>query len=428
MSGILKPGSGASADDFMSLILPLRERAEVKNSWLKHRLEKLLPKLMDREGFDMWIVIAREYNEDPVIMSLLPEPQMAARRRTILVFNRTDEGLECLTVSRYDLKDFYKSVWDPEEMEDQYQCLAELVEKRDPEGIGINVSHTFKFADGLTHGEYQLLEDALGPELMDRTGNAEGLCVGWLEHRTERELDAYPSMVEITHAIIAEAFSSRVIQPGVTETDDVVWWMRQKIRDLGLRAWFQPSVDIQAPGQRYDDDEKRTLILPGDLLHCDIGFYYLGLATDVQQNAYVLRPGEVDAPWGLKAALKDANRLQDLHAENMVEGRTGNEILQATREQAEEEGIVPSVYTHPIGYHGHAAGPTIGLWDMQEGVPGRGDYPLYNNTCYAIELNAKKTVPGWGDQEVRMALEQDAAFIDDRLYFMAGRQTKLHLI
>ncbi|MFP3951457.1 MAG: M24 family metallopeptidase [Candidatus Bathyarchaeia archaeon] len=235
-------------------------------------------------------------------------------------------------------------------------------------------------------------------------------------------------MVEITHAIIAEAFSSRVIQPGVTETDDVVWWMRQKIRDLGLRAWFQPSVDIQAPGQRYDDDEKRTLILPGDLLHCDIGFYYLGLATDVQQNAYVLRPGEVDAPWGLKAALKDANRLQDLHAENMVEGRTGNEILQATREQAEEEGIVPSVYTHPIGYHGHAAGPTIGLWDMQEGVPGRGDYPLYNNTCYAIELNAKKTVPGWGDQEVRMALEQDAAFIDDRLYFMAGRQTKLHLI
>jgi Xaa-Pro aminopeptidase len=427
MSSQLRPGLDSLADNYKSIILPLKQRAEVKNRWLRYRLENLLPDLMKKEGFDMWLVIAREYNEDPVIMSLLPEPQMAARRRTILIFNLEEDGLERLTVSRYKLGEFYDAVWDPDE-EEQYECLARLVKERDPGSIGINVSKTFNFGDGLTHSEYERLERALGQEYMAKTKGAERLAIGWLEYRTTEELEAYSSLVEITHSIVSEAFSSKVIQPGITTTDDVVWWMRQKMLDLGLHAWFQPSVDIQAHRQKHDEEDKRKLIKPGDLLHCDIGFYYLGLATDIQQNAYVLKMGENDAPDGLKAVLRDANRLQEIHAENMMEGRTGNEILKATREQALEEGLNPSVYTHPLGYHGHAAGPTIGLWDRQEGVPGKGDYELNNNTCYAIELNAKKAVPEWEDQEVRMALEQDAAFTHDKLYFMAGRQTQLYLI
>jgi hypothetical protein len=204
--------------------------------------------------------------------------------------------------------------------------------------------------------------------------------------------------------------------------------MRQRTLDLGLQAWFQPSVDIQAPGQRHDAEEKRKLILPGDLLHCDFGFYYLGLATDTQQNAYVLKRDETDSPEGLKAALAVGNRLQDIHAEAMVAGRTGNEILRAALEKAKEEGINASIYTHPIGHHGHAAGPTIGLWDRQEGVPGRGDYELFDDTCYALELNAKKEVPEWGGQEVKMALEQTVAFTGGRVVFLSGRQTEFHLI
>jgi Xaa-Pro aminopeptidase len=246
----------------------------------------------------------------------------------------------------------------------------------------------------------------------------------------------WAGLVEIGHAIIAEAFSSRTIQPGITTTDDVVWWMRQKMLDLGLRAWFQPTVDIQAHGLAYEKPgagqkvsaSRRKRILPGDLLHCDVGFYYLGLATDQQQNAYVLRPGEEDAPEGLKATLAEGNRLQDIHAEAMAEGRTGNEILKMALEKAKEEGLRQSIYTHPIGYHGHAAGPTIGLWDQQDGVPGQGDYELFDSTCCAIELNVVKPVPEWDDQQVRMALEEDAVFAGGGLRWLSGRQTQLHLI
>jgi len=423
---VLRPGGNVSVDDYRGKILPLRERAKVKNAWLKKRLDTVLPEVMRREGIDMWIVIAREYNEDPVMMSLLPEPMMYARRRTILVFNLKEDGaLEKLMLIRYN-KELYEGVWDPDE-EEQYECLARVVKERDPKAIGINVSETFAFGDGLTHGDYLQLAKALG-EYMERTKGAERLAVGWLERRTPEEIDVYPSIVEITHVIVAEAFSSKVITPGITTTDDVVWWMRQTILDLGLEAWFPPSISIQAVDQKHDKKEKRTLIRPGDLLHCDVGFYYLGLATDIQQNAYVLRSDENDAPEGLKAALADGNRLQDIHAEMMVAGRTGNEILKAALEKAKSEGINPSIYTHPLGFHGHAAGPTIGLWDRQEGVTGRGDYELFDDTCYAIELNVKRDVPEWGGQEVRMALEQDGVFTGGKLRFMAGRQTELHLV
>ncbi len=424
----MRPSGEGYADAYRGKILPLRLRAEVRNGWLKQRLEAVLPEVMRREGLDMWIVVAREYNEDPVIMTLLPEPMMYARRRTILVFYLKDDGtLERLVLSRYGIKDFYEGVWDPDE-EEQYDCLGRVVKERALKAIGINVSETFAFGDGLTHSEHGLLSAALGEEYMGQTRNAERLAVGWLERRIKPEIEAYPGIVEITHAIVAEAFSGRVIHPSITTTDDVVWWMRQKMLDLGLQAWFQPSVDIQAPGQKYDTEDKRKLIRPGDLLHCDVGFYYLGLATDIQQNAYVLKMGEIDAPEGLKAALSDANRLQEIHAEEMVAGRTGNQILKAALERAKGEGINASIYTHPLGYHGHAAGPTIGLWDRQEGVSGRGDYELFEDTCYAIELNAKREVPEWGGQEVRMALEQDAVFTGGKLHFMAGRQTRLHLI
>jgi Xaa-Pro aminopeptidase len=257
---------------------------------------------------------------------------------------------------------------------------------------------------------------------------AERLAVGWLEHRTESELEAYPSIVSLTHSLVGEAFSPRVIHPGVTTTDDVAWWMRQKMVDLGLQPWFPPTISLQAPNQSFEKPAERNLIRSGDLLHCDVGFYYLGLATDVQRNCYILKPGEADAPQGLKDVLRDANRLQDIHVEEMVDGRTGNQILRLAREKAISEGIEPSIYTHPLGYHGHAAGPTIGLWDKQDGVPGPGDYELHNDTCYAIELNAKRSVPEWGGIKVRMSLEEDAVFTGGRLRWLSGRQTRLYLV
>jgi hypothetical protein len=423
----------AYADAFRTKILPLRQRAEVRNEWLKERLAKILPELMSREGFDMWIVDAREYNEDPVIMTLLPEPAMSARRRTILVFGLNDDGsVDRLTLDRYGHGDYYQAAWEPEK-EEQYECLARIVRERDPKVIGLNVSDNFAFSDGLTHGEYTNIATALGEEYVKRIKGAERLSVGWLERRTASELTVYPGIIEIGHAIIAEAFSSRTIQPGITTTDDVVWWMRQKMLDLGLRAWFQPTIDIQAPGEPYGalgmrNKEKRKLILPGDMLHCDMGFVYLGLSTDQQQLAYVLKPGESDAPEGLKAGLAEGNRLQDIHNDAMIVGRTGNQALKAILEKAKEEELNAMIYTHPIGYHGHAAGPTIGLWDHQEGVPGKGEYEFFDDTCYSIELNVKKTIPEWDGQQVLFGLEEEAALTGGRVQWLSGRQTHFHLI
>lgn len=411
-------------------ILPLRARAELRNAWLRERLDRILPELMAREGFDMWLVIAREYNEDPVIMTLLPEPSMAARRRTILVFTRQSDGsVERLSIDRYGFGEFYAKAWEPETGEEQFACLARIVRERDPKRIGINVSPTFAFGDGLTHQEHQRLVEAFGSDLAGRFEGAERLCVGWLERRIPAELAAYPGFVEIGHRLIAEAFSRNVITPGETTTEDVVWWFRQTMLDLGVQAWFQPSVSIQAPGHPFDIREgRRILIQPGDLLHCDVGFYYLGLATDQQQHAYVLRPGESDAPNGLKEALAAGNQLQDILMQAIIPGRTGNQVLREALGHARAEGLEPSIYTHPLGYHGHAAGPTIGLWDRQEGVPGAGDYPVFDETCYSIELNVKHIVPEWGNQKVQIALEEDAVLNGGKMHWLSGRQTKFHLI
>lgn len=416
---------------WLSPILPLRKQAQIRDEWLKTRLDRLLPELLQRENIDMWLVICREYNEDPVVMSLLPATSMSARRRTMLVFARDAAGhVERLTLSRYGYEGFYEAAWDPD-VETQHACLARIIRERDPQRIGINTSRLFAFGDGLSQHEYELLCDALDETFLPRLVSAERLCVGWLERRLPEEITAYARLVEIGHQVIARAFSTAVIHPGITTTDDVVWWMRQTMHEAGLQAWFQPTIDIQAPGLSFaflGKDDARTVIQPGDLLHCDMGFHYLGLATDQQQHAYVLRPGESDAPAGLREALATGNRLQDIHMAEMQVGRSGNEVLLAALEKARSEGIRPQIYSHPLGVHGHAAGPLVGLWDQQDGVPGVGDYPLYDDTVYSIELNIAHSLPEWDGQDVRIMLEEDAVLTGGAMRWLHGRQEALHLV
>ena len=428
-------------------IISLREQAKVRNSWLEERFRTVLAEIMDREGFDMWIISGREYNEDPVMMSMFPQPMMSARRRTILVFYRekSEEGhqdasfsedavpsescdsLERITIARgrTDLSPMYQSVWIEGEP-DEWHVLARLVEEREPKSIGVNVSETFVFGDGLSHSEHIRLMEALGPVYRERVRSAERLALGWLETRLPSEIWAYTEVVRSCHDIVKEGFSRKVIVPGVTTPMDVAWWMRQTMEDMGLKPWFQPSVEIQRFGG--SDISLNSPILPGDLLHCDIGFYYLGFASDIQQNAYVLKLGEDSPPSGLVSALATGNRMQDIVMGQMQAGRTGNEILCASLKEAKAQGIRASVYCHPIGYHGHAAGPTIGLWDHQEGVPGRGDYQLFNDTCHALELNIRQEIDEWKGQEIVIALEEDIVFTGNRAYFLDGRQEEFHLV
>jgi hypothetical protein len=367
---------------------------------------------------------------------MLPSTWHAARRTTILLIHDRgeDQPLETLAVSRYGVGDTFEKAWDKEQDGEQWAHLGRLIDGRDPRRIGLNFSNTFALADGISHTEFELFREALPERLRGRIVSAENLAIGWLETRSPDEMAAYQNIVRIAHEILAEGLSEKVIQPGLTTTDDVVWWYRERIRELKLTTWFHPSVSIDRPDapetdmrdwvlKRYDDD----VIMPGDLLHVDFGISYLRLNTDTQQHAYVLKPGETDAPAGLKKALANGNRLQDILTGQFRTGRSGNDILARALAQAKKEGIEASIYTHPIGYHGHAAGPTIGLWDQQDGVPGAGDYPLYPNTAHSIELYAETEVESWG-KKVRIKLEEDAFYDGETTHYIDGRQKTFLLI
>lgn len=411
-------------------VLPERERADLRDEILADRFENLLPELMDRSGIDMWLVISREYNEDPVMRTMLPARWLNARRRTIFMFYRdaASNKMERLAVARYDVGKNIKSAWEKEQQPDQWARLVELIRERNPKKIGINISKHFGIVDGLVHTDYLELLEALPDDLETRLVSAEKLAISWIETRTEKEMELYKTLVAITHDIIDEAFSSNVIQPGKTTTDDVVWWMRQKVTDLGLETWFHPTVDVQRSSEAlkshvysFSKGEKNKVIQEGDLLHCDFGITYIGLNTDCQQHAYVLKKGETAVPRFLTKAFKDGNRVQDIFTSNFSTGRTGNEILLSSLEAGKKEGLRPSIYTHPLGTYGHSSGPTIGMWDSQGGVPVNGDYPLYPNTVYAIELNTTVTIPEWG-KDIRIMLEEAGFYGEEGFRYVNGRQ------
>jgi len=428
------PDQSMPMDTATPTVLSMEERAAVINGWLDTRLETVVPAAMRAEDVDLWIVSGREYNEDPILKTMLPATWQSARRRTILVFydQGPEAGIERLAISRYDVGDLFKSAWDKETQSDQWARLAEVVKARKPERVAVNRSETFALANGMTDTEYAQLRDALPSRYRDRLVSGEELAVRWLETRIEGERTVYPQVVRLARSIIAAGLSEEVIQPGVTTTADVQWWYRERIRDLNLTAWFHPTVSVQRPDATKDGDFSSTadaqVIQPGDLLHVDLGISYLRLHTDTQQHAYVLHPGETRAPDGLQHGLRVVNRLQDLLTDRFETERTGNEVLSATLAAADSAGIDATIYTHPIGFHGHAAGPLIGLWDQQDGVPGRGDVPLRPNTAYSIELNAAVDVPEWDGQEVLFRAEEDALFTGETVRYLDGRQTDLYLI
>lgn len=421
-------------------VLSEREQAPIVSRWITKRFDTILPELMRREGIDMWIIISREFNDDPVFHSMAPLSAWSSRRRTMLVFHDRggDAGVERLSVGRFDyggLYDFY-----PTGNDEQFEGLRKIVEERNPSVIGINTSKRWNHADGLTATQRDTLMSTLGPDYGPRVVSAELLAVGWLEAKLPEETEMYRHAMRISHQIIGEAFSNKVIVPGVTTTQDVVWYMRQRVAELGLgggHRWFHPTVSVQRKGGvpatgpstgAVRREAEGVVIERGDLLHTDFGFMYMGFATDTQHKAYVLRHGEDEAPAGLREGLRQANRLQDLTLEHARVGRTGNEALRDALAAARAEGLNPMIYSHPIGYHGHGAGPPIGMTDYQDGVPVQGEYPFYANTWHSIELAVRTPVPEWDGEEVRFALEEEAALLEDGWSWIAGQQTEFYLI
>lgn len=413
-------------------VLTERQRPAAINAALEERLETILPAVMREAGIDMWLVLNREYNEDPVYFTLVPAPTYAARRTTMLVFHDRgeEEGVDLLTVNRYPLGLPYESAWEGGDLEEQWRGLGELIAERDPQRIGVNMSRHWPVADGLSEALHQRLMEVLTPALRERVVSAEELAVSWLETRSEREMELYPQIVGLARGVLAEAFSNDVITPGATTAADVAWFIAQRFKDLNLDIWFQPSVDIQRADWECNDENPfcgkggDEVIRRGDVIHTDIGVCYLRLCTDTQEMGYVLRPGESDVPEDMKQALVTGNRWQDHLTGSFAVGKTGNQILGETIRKSEAEGIVSSTYTHPLGFFGHAPGPTIGMWDNQGETPIRGDWAMRANTGYSIEGNVRVPLDSWDGNFVVIKLEQDAMFDGERTYYIAGRQTE----
>ena len=414
-------------------VLSLKERAVIVDQIQKDRLDNLLPQLMDDNGIDLWVLITREYNEDPVVKTLLPPTWLNARRQTILVFskNKNTEGITSAAITRYPFGKLIPSIWDKEKQPSQWQALADYIVSKNPKNIGINTSKAFALADGLVKTDYDALMRVLPEAYKSKVVSAEQLAIGWIETRTAKEMELYEDLVAITHQIIAEAFSSKVITPGETTTDDVVWWLREKVLSLGLDTWFHPTVDVQRANESdlyaFDSKSKFDIIQPGDLVHCDFGISYLSLNTDCQELAYVLKPEEKQAPDFLVDALAQGNRVQDIFTNNFKTGVSGNVILKKSLKQGRAEGLRPQIYTHPLGTYGHSAGTTLGMWDSQNGVAVNGDYPLHPNTSYAIELNTSVYITEW-KKDIRIMLEEAGFFGADGFRYINKRQEKLLLI
>lgn len=418
----------------------VREQAVLQQQWLTARMSTILPALLREYQVGCWVIPMREYNEDPVFRALVAPTTFAARRRTIyLLCDRGEQGVERVALGGSDQGGVYRAVRAAKPLpgggsaelwgDDQWRVLREQLDQFAPATVAINRSEVFAFADGLSAGEQAGMLRALGDGYRPKLRDAEGLAVDFLALRLPEEEVAYRRMQTVVWSLTQRMFSAEVITPGVTRTSDLVWWWRQQVADLGIGTWFQPTIDVQRAGVNAAALGDDPVIQRGDVLHCDVGISVYGLQTDTQHLGYVLREGESAAPAGLRAALRRSNRLQDLLFEEIRPGRSGNDVLRAARGRMQAEGLDGSIYTHPIGLHGHGAGPLIGLWDYQDGVPGRGDHRVRANTWFSSELQVTSPVAEWGGQPVRMAQEEDFTMgADGRPRWFHQRQTDFFLV
>ena len=415
----------------MPKLLSQLEQMDVREQWLKKRLGSLLLPMMKRHGIDMWIVVNEEFKSDPVTEHIVP-PIPIVGRRDLFVFIDRGERIERIAMVRYDeerLNNHYKLLMPPR---DKFGAeLKKLVDERNPKTIALNIGGTRGQQSGLSHDSYRFLAETLGPENEKKFVSAAKFLTEFFDTRLPEEYEHYEKAVLATDVITRRAFSNEVITPGKTTVRDVRWWMMQQVNDLGLGIWFQPDLRIQrqrtetgTTGQFLSTAKESEVIQPGDLIHVDFGLIYMGLSTDWQKHAYILKPGETDAPAGLKAALSNTNRLQDALFSFARAGMTGSQVYDQTMAEMKKQGIEAMIYSHPIGAHGHGLGASI---DFRRGIGGDED-KLRLGSYTSIELNTSTTVPEWGGQKVTIMAEDDAVMTENGYKFIRPRQTELYLI
>jgi Xaa-Pro aminopeptidase len=417
-------------------VLTVRQQADLVHKITAKRLDTLLPRMMRETGLDMWIISCSEDNLDPIFETMVPLGNWNPITQILVLYDQGQEkGVERLNVARTDTQGLFKNAWDAaawdtKKGESQWDALGRVVRERDPKRIGLNEGEVQWAAGGLTSVLKKRIVEAVGPKYAARFQSAELLVTLWAETLLDEEVELMERAAALSRSIIADLFSAKVITVGQTTADDLRWYYWQRVHDLGLRVSFSPFVSIRGRSpkdvEKWGKDDK--VIRPGDILHCDVGLKYMRWNSDHQEMAYVLRPGETDAPETFKKLMAEANRLQDVYCGEFKAGLTGNEILGNILKKARELGIPgPRVYSHSLGYFLHEPGPLIGLpWEQVNNV-GRGDVKLVPMSAFTAEMSVTGLVPEWG-VDFRVPLEQDILFDGERAFFLAGRQTSFHII
>jgi hypothetical protein len=381
---------------------------------------------MREAGLDVWLILCQEDDPDPIFKTMIPMDCWTPIL-SILVFVDEGDRVRRYRIAGVNTKDLYDVPYGGQLEEQQWPALVDILEKRDPKTIGINVGTVAWAGGGLSHFLHRQLHERLPAKFHARLVSAEATAVRWASTLTEREKVLFREVSALGQYMINACFNAGVITPGVTTTDDLVWHYWQHARDLGLDLAFLPYFKV-----RRDERDTRyppSVISPGDIIHCDVGIKYLRLNSDHQHLAYVPRLGETDAPAGLKRRMADTNLLQDIYMAGFRHGASGNEMLGEMLERARAAGLQePRIYSHNLGLFLHQPGPLIGLpWEQKNTGP-RGDVRLEYDSAFVMELSTDGPVPEWGGQILRFEMEEPVIFTRDGCQTLCGRQTEFHVI
>ena len=431
-AGARQKKQASSASDFTELmpkLLPLREQTAVRERWLKTRLDTMLLPMMRRHGVSMWIITTEEFHSDTIAEYVAPPIPYVGRRDFFIFTDRGADRLERIALVRYveeHLKNFFEVLNTP-----AAATLKKIVEERQPKTIALNMGGTRGATNGLTYDAHKFMAETLGEEYAKRFVPAAPLIIEYQDTRLPEELEHYRAAVAATDILTRRALSNEVITPGKTTVGDVRWWLLQQVNNLGLSVWFQPDLRIQRQNKETGKTnqflsvaDEAMVIERGDVVHVDFGLNYMGFSTDWQKHAYTLKPGEKGPPEGLKRAMANTSRLQDLVFKHARAGMSGSDVYTATMADCKSEGIEAMIYSHSVGTQGHALGASI---DFRRSTGGPSEL-LRLGSYTSIELNTSTPVAEWGGQKVTIMMEDDAYLTTDGFKWFRPRQTEFYLI
>ncbi len=417
-------------------LLPWSQQIAVRESWLTKKHALLLP-MMRRYNIGMWIVVNEEFHDDPVLPFVAPPRPYTGNRDIFVFIDAGADGLKKFAITGYteeNLARFFDAPFT--EPRPPAATLRDLYQQYKPATIGLGIRGTRGQTRGLGYDAYRFLAETLGPAAESTFVSAADLVQEYLDTRLPDEMPHYTAAVAVTEAIVKRALSNDVITPGTTTVGDVRRALYDMLGAAGVRTWFQPDLRVQRAAGEVATSRgflavapESTVLQPGDVVHIDFGISYMGFDTDWQKMAYIMKPGERDAPAGLKAAMRNANALQDaLMLRQARPGRTGGTVFTGTMAEMKTQGIEAMIYSHPLGNHGHGLGTSI---DFRS--PLRSDTTALNarlrlGSYQSIELNAATPVPEWGGKKLFIMFEDCAYLTENGYRFFRPRQEQFYVV